>query len=404
MKRIRKLLCLALVFAFLLMLVGCGSSPSGSRGGLSESDSSGNLSTAEEDPVPSGDVQTLDLGMVLCLTGDAGVVGEAQRDGFTLGIEAVEAQLNNQVEFNITIEDHQGTNDLAITAINKLVNMNGASLVVGSFSGPTQVMAPIAEENEVVLLNPGAQADVLTGLSDYLFTTIPATMYSARAMADYVYNELGLSTACIICVHSGTSAAETDDFAQAFAEIGGTVLSTEYIEADETDYLSHCAKVKQENPEFILLSCSTDSVSTQVLNQLNQVGLTDVTIGSLGITPSANFNAGMPNPVYLANVKTYVDEVVGAAYEEAYGTSMNVHAANMYNAALITGQAVQYCLDNGLELTGKNIHDALEAIATFDIMGGTLTLNLEDHSAEAPIEILDATDGQNTTAKVYFEG
>lgn len=393
----KKLLSMLVIGTLVVSMAGCGKTSD--TGNVSKETSV----TEKENSGASGETQILNMGMVLCLTGDAAVVGGAQRDGFSLGMEAVEESLGDSVKIDVAIEDHQGTNDLAITAINKLVNMDNCQLVVGSFSGPTQVMAPIAEENEVVLMNPGAQADALTGLSDYLFTTVPATMYSAEAMADFVYNELGLSTASIICVQSGTAAAESDDFAIAFKEVGGTILSTEYIEADETDYSSHCAKVKQENPEFILLSCSTDSVSTQVLTQLNEIGMTEIAIGSLGITPSAKFNEGMSNPVYLANVKTYMDEAVMSAYEEKYGSEMNVHAANMYNAALITGQAVSYCLDNNLELTGKNLHDALEAIGTFDIMGGTLALDLEDHSSASPIEILDATNCVNEPVKTYFE-
>ena len=79
------------------------------------------------------------------------------------------------------------------------------------------------------------------------------------------------------------------------------------------------------------------------------------------------------------------------------------YVSSFYNTIMVIKQVFQYCVDNGMEITGENIKNAMNTIKTFDIQGGSVTLK-EGNTVLSPIEIQVGTNMEDAKVdKVYYE-
>ncbi len=103
--------------------------------------------SAEGDPIR--------IGAVLPLTGEGAFWGEHGRNGIQLAGEEINASggvFGRKLE--LLIEDGRCNGAAASTAIQKLINVDRVSLIVGEVcSSATLAMAPIAERSKTLLLN-----------------------------------------------------------------------------------------------------------------------------------------------------------------------------------------------------------------------------------------------------------
>lgn len=96
------------------------------------------------------------IGLVASLTGDAAPWGESAKNGVDLAVKTINERggLNGRQVQVITEDDHTNGKD-AVSAYNKLVNVDGVSGVIGSvFDFTTQPLLPLAESNKVALISP----------------------------------------------------------------------------------------------------------------------------------------------------------------------------------------------------------------------------------------------------------
>jgi branched-chain amino acid transport system substrate-binding protein len=68
------------------------------------------------------------------------------------------------------IEDHKSGNaQEAVSAMNRLITISDVKIVLTSFSAPTQAIAPLADQHNVLLVNGGGVSNSLVGVSKYIF-------------------------------------------------------------------------------------------------------------------------------------------------------------------------------------------------------------------------------------------
>ena len=94
-----------------------------------------------------GQANIVKIGAILPLTGDAAQYGKACRCGMDLAVKQLNAQggvLGKTL--CIIYEDSQAVPSTAVSAINKLIAVDGVKLIIGDmFSSPTLAIAPIGQ-------------------------------------------------------------------------------------------------------------------------------------------------------------------------------------------------------------------------------------------------------------------
>jgi len=118
---------------------------------------------AEEEPIK--------IGAVLPLTGTESSWGADAKEGIELAVEEINSRggiKNKKIE--IIYEDGQCKPEPAVTAAQKLINVDRVSVIIGEIcSSATLAIAPITETAKVVLISPGSASPKITEAGDFIF-------------------------------------------------------------------------------------------------------------------------------------------------------------------------------------------------------------------------------------------
>lgn len=132
--------------------------------------------------------EEIKIGAILPLTGDAATYGKALRKGMALAVTEINAAggvLGKSIV--VVYEDSGADPKAAVSAINKLINADNVSLIVGDmFSSTTLAIAPIAQRNRVVLISPTASAQAVPAVGDHIFTIYPSDAYDGEFVGEHL--------------------------------------------------------------------------------------------------------------------------------------------------------------------------------------------------------------------------
>ena len=340
------------------------------------------------------------IGLIMPITGPAAQNGQDQRDGFLLGVDYINEKLAGKIKIKTVIDDSQAKNDLAAQYATKQIQIYKVPLIVGAYTGPTMAMAPIAESNKVVLLNNGAQGDILAGLSPYLFNTIPSYRLNAETMADFLQKDKKLKRLSVLFENTVAGKDQLKYLVARWKSNGGEILSEDIYEPTATDFRSQIAKVKSLNPDVIISAGTMAAASVQLHKQLKEARVTQ-TIALTSGSPNDQFAKGMDNPNYEVIMKADIDAAVARKYKEKFNKNMEIYAAHNYNAAMILEQVLKSLIEKGKEITGANIRQAIYDIGTFNVVGGKITFDKKTNTAKSDRAIYDTTNGKQELVKIY---
>src|SRR3989344_4828239 len=122
--------------------------------------------------------QIIKIGALLPLTGQNAIYGEEIKNA----IELAKTEINehggiNGKQMEIIYEDDKADPTVGTKAMQKLIEIDDVSIVLGSWvSGVVLAVAPIAEQNKVVVLATAISPKITTA-GDYIFRMQPSATY-----------------------------------------------------------------------------------------------------------------------------------------------------------------------------------------------------------------------------------
>lgn len=388
---------LALVLSMLMLLSACGTTASTPTKAPDATDA------------PAADLETVNVAFELPLTGGAGGWdGALMRAGIEIGMEMYEARFAELgIKLEPHINDHESSADTASVNIVKDIEMYKCPLVFGTYTGPLSTMASVCEENKVLLINGRAPGDSLVGLNDWLYNTYPCYALLCQTMADYLYNEVGYRKIASLGDAGATSKSQHDSFVAAWKKLGGEIVCDLEVAADATDYLSYCSQVIQAGAEAVLLANADDSLSVRQMTQFLQLGATEMGYISLGTGDTAFGKDFATNPCYTSMVRVFAtdevknDYLTNHKYKDYDYDAASTYVGVFVNAFMMMDQLFTYCRENNKEITGENLKAALEAIGTFEIMGGSMSF-IEGNTVQSPVDIYKGLGADVKVAASYY--
>ncbi len=122
----------------------------------------------DKQPTESEEIK---IGAVLPLTGDGAKYGQSAKSGLDLAVEEINANGGIKGKFiNVIYEDTKMEPKEGTSAVLKLLTIEKVPAIIGAMaSSVTLAIAPIAEENKVVLLSPVSSSPLITDAGDYIF-------------------------------------------------------------------------------------------------------------------------------------------------------------------------------------------------------------------------------------------
>lgn len=239
-------------------------------------------SKAPAAPTISGPVK---IGVIAPLTGEAATYGDPDRKTIDLALEEINAAGGiNGNKMEAVYEDGECKGEGGATAIQKLINVDKVSIVLGgACSSESLAATPIAEQNKVLLFSAMASSPDLTGKSQYFVRNYPSDATQGQVLAD-VASKNGWKLVAFIQEQQDYPLGIYKAFTARFEELGGKTAKEEF-RPGATDFRSTLQKLKGQKPDALFVDVQTAPSGDRVLKQLKEMGwkvpllLSDALIG-----------------------------------------------------------------------------------------------------------------------------
>jgi branched-chain amino acid transport system substrate-binding protein len=319
------------------------------------------------------------IGAVLPLTGDAAVWGKNTQEGIDLAVE----ELNKEggikgKKIEIVYEDSKALPQNGVSAIQKLITVDKVTVVIdNSVSSVCLAMAPIAEQNQVVILSTGSTAPKVSEAGDYIFRIWNSDALEGKVMADYAFDSLNLKTTAIMFINNDYGVGLQDVFSREFQKKTGKILTSESFNQNESNFRTQLAKIKNTNPQALYLVGYPKEIPS-VLKQAKELGTKAQVLGTVAfedpqiITVAGDASEGLiyPYPVEPNKEDMAVKEFL-TKYKAKYNKEPGITCDVGYDAVNMIAKAVE---SSGGE-TGPDIQKGLMMIKDFHGASGVMTFD-----------------------------
>ena len=285
------------------------------------------------------------IGVMESVTGPGETYGNVAVQAKQMAVEEINAAGGiNGLPLELIVEDSKCNAKDSITAYNKLTDVDGVKIILGtSCSGAMLGAAPLAEQDGVVLFSGLATNPDIAGAGDYIFRT---------AMNDL---QLGIDTGNVLWddgIRTVATMTESTDYAEGvrrtsiaqFEKLGGQVVASEAYSSDVTDFRSQLTKLIGANPNALHIAAQSEFNGGTIVKQVRELGYEGpiyaeiVVVGATALEIAGDAAAGLKaitaeldpaNPKsadVLANFKSRYGYItlpwyMGSAYDDVYITA-----------------------------------------------------------------------------------
>lgn len=257
----KKFLSVALTACLIVgSLAGCSSSSS----------STGSSSTASGDNV-------IKIGVFEPQTGENGGGGLQEVYGIRYANQVYPTVEVGGVEYTIQLDEVDNKSDKteAVTAAQKLV-ADGVVAVLGSYgSGVSIAAGDIFSDAGIPAIGCSCTNPQVTNGNDWYFRVCFLDPFQGTVMANYAIQNGYTSAAIITQLGDDYSSGLGSFFKTAFEKLGGTVVTEQQFQTNQSDFKAILTNVKAANPDFIFAPSSI-TTAPLILKQAREMGITSV--------------------------------------------------------------------------------------------------------------------------------
>ncbi|MEE2775964.1 MAG: ABC transporter substrate-binding protein [Acidobacteriota bacterium] len=295
--------------------------------------------------------RSVTIGVVLNDTTITPAVATSIRNGIDLGVEAVQADPDQNYTLNLDI---RGAGGDAGAVAQSLYSAGAIGVVGGISSEDALAIAEVADRVGRVFITPTALSDELSRISRTFFRISLTNLQEASAMANFATETLDVNDLVIINASDRVfTGSLLDAVSTVFGQYGGNVTATVEFSSDD-DPAAVAEKALGYAPSGIFIAAYNPQI-VGLLKALRErgYGLTEgkkewVMTTSVFTHPDVIAQAGpAANAVYLtmsafdtAAETSPMAEFV-AAYKAKFGSEPDVWAGHGYDSMLLVGAALK---------------------------------------------------------------
>ena len=293
-----------------------------------------------------------------------GVMESATGPGETYGTVAIQAKQMAVEEINaaggvngrmieLIVEDSKCSAQDAITAYNKLTDVDGVKIILGtSCSGAMLGAAPLAEKDGVVMFSGLATNPDIAEAGDYIFRT---SLNDAQ---------LGVDTGNLLWedgVRKLATISESTDYAEGvrrttaeqFESLGGEIVGEERYASDATDFRTPLTKLFSENPDALHIAAQSEFTGGTVVKQARELGYEGpiyseiVVIGTTALEIAGDAATGLKAVITDIDPANEKGQEVLGNFRERYGyVTLAWYLASAYDDVYITAACLEETNDD----------------------------------------------------------
>lgn len=316
----------------------------------------------------------VDVGLVLELTGPAGVYGQAGAKAVTMAFDDMNAAggvtTDSGTDCKIVplLRDSQSQSTVAVDQATQLVNVSHVPVVIGGIisSVTLPILTSVTAPAKVVQVSPAASSPTLTTLGQdgktggYFFRTITSDALQGTAAAKYAVDQ-GMKKLAIVYVNNDFGLNMMREFQKAYESLGGTITSATPYNEKQASYSSEATAAMKGDPQALYLISTPVDGATIARAWISNGGPQKFLL-----------NDGMNSEDFI--------KAVGKKYlNGAYGTSSGTDET----------ASTKYFYDSFAKVSGGIAPDAPAADRSYDA-GAIVALAIAEAKSTDPAKIRDA--------------
>lgn len=291
--------------------------------------------------------EVIKIGVVGPLSGPSAVFGEYMNRGIELAMADLDPQVRDRIV--IVREDDTCTGPNAISAVNKLIQIEGVKYTIGPLcNAATVATEKIYDDSGVISLTSGVPSKQIADMGPNHFSFSPEIENLMKTLAEYMRGE-SLARVGVLYVTDAFGQENLDQFTKHFESNGAQVVLAEGVEKGAMDLRTSILKIKSANPDSILVMLTGGS-AVNALKEITVQGLGDIpTFGVHGIQSADTLTGagadaeGVIYPYPASDVSTEVSEEYEADYLAEYQQMTELYSMNVYDSLTVLVGAIQEC-------------------------------------------------------------
>lgn len=292
---------------------------------------------------PTTDETVYTIGGISPLTGDGAVYGLPLRAATDLAIQDVNAQWEGK-RLEIIWEDGMCTGKNALSAAQKLVNLDGVKVIYGTIcSGETLGAAPFTEQNQVIILSPSASSPDITHAGDFVFRDYPSDSAQMETLAGFIAGE-GYGRVAILSENTDYAQAQRGLLLELFPDLGVNVVADEIVNSDVRDVRSEVAKMLAKDPDAIIILPQTIPIGGLFAKQIYESGFDAALLGNdiFGISDTLELYPKESEGAYAA-IPAIPESAEYLRVVNESGCGLGLYCAAAYDGIFILAEALDAC-------------------------------------------------------------
>ena len=178
--------------------------------------------------------EVIKIGVSLPQTGYGALAAQQCQDGIELAIDSI---IKSGGKYEVIYEDCQSKVPNAVAAYRRLETMGVKHIIVdgGQYS---LAVAPLTKGKDVIMMAVSTPNPKAVDLTDRLIRVSPLAKTTVDVLAHYVVDSLNAKTGAVIYINNDAYSLYNKLFCASFAELGGTIVSSEGCPTDTRDFKS----------------------------------------------------------------------------------------------------------------------------------------------------------------------
>lgn len=336
----------------------------------------------------------INIGVILPLSGDAAVYGKSLQNGLLVAQE----EFNNKDDqkINLVFEDSKAEPKLAVSAINKLIFTDKVKYVIGDmFTNTTLAIAPIAQQNKVLLLSPTGSSNEISKIGNYVFRIYPSETEEGNALGDFYNKKFNGEKAFVVCANED---AMKNVALSVKNKIGANINEEDY-NTNSNSFIPVISKIPSDIKVVFAFGYMPDiSLFVRQSQELKRnyiiIGLSTLYDNKfIELISSTSEEVFLTAPSFNADSKEEHIQRFVTLYNEKYKELPNVWAGYGYDAFDILIKSISEA-----DKTGENITFVIENLKDYSGVTGLTTI-YKDHSINKTFNILQIKEGKFVVAE-----
>ena len=256
-------------------------------------------------------------------------------------------------ELELVVEDSKCNAQDAITAYRKLTDVDGVKIILGtSCSGAMLGVAPLAEEDGVILFSGLASNPDIANAGDYIFRTQISDLEVGLNTGNTLWSD-GIRTLATITEETDYAEGVRRTSVAQFEKNGGNVVAAERYGSDVIDFRSQLTKILAAEPDAIHIAPQSELAAGTIVKQARELGYTGpiygetITVGTTALEIAGDAATGLKAITAAPDPNNAKAQEVLAKFRERYDyLTLPWHLGSAYDDVYIAAECLKQTGDD----------------------------------------------------------